>query len=379
MTEAASSKIDLALFLRTSPAMIRMQQVADEVYSLANSSDPLAPLVKEALDVIDEGLDACGVDKVSISFNGGKDCTVLLHLFAGALGRRRSESECSSPIPAIYIAVPSPFSVLEDFIRDAAKEYNLDLFYCRPPQEDSIETVVTPAPSKIIRGTDYMHPLPRPRGVGKAKGGEGMRQALEMYKNELPHIAGILIGTRRTDPHGSKISFRCPTDDGWPKFDRINPIINWSYANVWTFLRQLNIPYCKLYDEGYTSLGSTYNTFPNPALLVSPSTNVDRIPPISASSIISPTAALTAVMSNTHAVPEPPDSSTPAKLPSSDVSTTTGEMPPTKTTTAADNGTLAQYMNSGAFSSAPQYWPAYMLKEDHLERAGRGLNIPGVA
>lgn len=37
-----------------------MEQVAQQVYELANSNDPLAPRVKEALDVIDEGLDACG-------------------------------------------------------------------------------------------------------------------------------------------------------------------------------------------------------------------------------------------------------------------------------------------------------------------------------
>lgn len=126
----------------------------------------------------------------------------MLHLFAGALGKRRSESECTWPIPAINIAVPSPFPVLEEFIDDAAKEYNLALFNCTPPQEDTIETVVTPATGKITHGNDYMGPLPRPRGVGKAKGGEGMRQALEMYKAQFPQINGILIGTRRTDPHG---------------------------------------------------------------------------------------------------------------------------------------------------------------------------------
>ncbi|GAW09588.1 adenine nucleotide alpha hydrolases-like protein [Lentinula edodes] len=209
-----------------------------------------------------------------------------------------------------------------------------------------------------------------PRSVGKAKGGEGMRQALEMYKAQLPHINGILIGTRRTDPHGDRISFRCPTDEGWPKFDRINPIINWSYADVWTFLRQLNIPYCKLYDEGYTSLGSTYNTFPNPALLVTSkqSANLDIQPLPSASSIISPTTALTTVMSNTHATPQL-DALSPTEVLSTYMSST-------HTKSGAElNRTINQ---SSEFSSPSQYHPAYMLKEDHLERAGRGLNIPGV-
>lgn len=37
---------------------------------------------------------------------------------------------------------------------------------------------------------------------------------------------------------------------------------------VWQFLRGAHIPYCSLYDRGYTSIGTTANTIPNPALLV---------------------------------------------------------------------------------------------------------------
>ena len=36
------------------------RNIALEVYELAASDDPVAPLVKEALDVIDEGLDTHG-------------------------------------------------------------------------------------------------------------------------------------------------------------------------------------------------------------------------------------------------------------------------------------------------------------------------------
>jgi FAD synthetase len=67
-------------------------QIAEQVYSLAKSDDPLAPLVKEALEVIDRTLDTHGyvagvvptrirfanllprIEHVSNSFNGGKDC-----------------------------------------------------------------------------------------------------------------------------------------------------------------------------------------------------------------------------------------------------------------------------------------------------------------
>ena len=35
----------------------------------------------------------------------------------------------------------------------------------------------------------------------------------------------------------------------------INPIIDWTTEDVWEFIREYNIPYCKLYDEGYKRIG----------------------------------------------------------------------------------------------------------------------------
>ena len=49
---------------------------------------------------------------------------------------------------------------------------------------------------------------------------------------------------------------------------RIHPVIDWHYAEIWTFIRELGVEYCKLYDLGYTSLGGTTDTHPNPALAV---------------------------------------------------------------------------------------------------------------
>lgn len=35
----------------------------------------------------------------------------------------------------------------------------------------------------------------------------------------------------------------------------INPIIDWTDEDVWEFIHEYNVPYCKLYDEGYKRLG----------------------------------------------------------------------------------------------------------------------------
>ena len=35
----------------------------------------------------------------------------------------------------------------------------------------------------------------------------------------------------------------------------VNPIIDWTDSDVWEFIHEYNVPYCKLYDEGYKRLG----------------------------------------------------------------------------------------------------------------------------
>lgn len=35
----------------------------------------------------------------------------------------------------------------------------------------------------------------------------------------------------------------------------VNPIIDWTTSEVWEFIREYNVRYCRLYDEGFARLG----------------------------------------------------------------------------------------------------------------------------
>merc|ERR1712151_866203 len=77
----------------------------------------------------------------------------------------------------------------------------------------------------------------------------------------------FVLGTRHDDPNAGSQGKFAPSSSWMPPFMRVNPIIDWTYGQVWHFLRVFELPYSDLYDNGYTSLGNINDTIPNPLLL----------------------------------------------------------------------------------------------------------------
>ncbi|PWW80860.1 adenine nucleotide alpha hydrolases-like protein [Tuber magnatum] len=184
-----------------------------------------------SLGVIEEALRRYKLENVSISFNGGKDCLVLLILFLASLPpylpSPTSGGGEEGKINSVYVTTTHPFPQVDAFVQTCITTYHLSL-------------------------TRYSQP---------------MKSSFARYLQENPNVQAIFVGTRRTDPHGEFLSHFDVTDHGWPTFMRVHPVVDWGYKEVWGFLRELQVPYCALYDMGYTSLGGTKDTHPNPALL----------------------------------------------------------------------------------------------------------------
>ncbi|PKA65417.1 FAD synthetase [Apostasia shenzhenica] len=174
--------------------------------------------------------------QVAFSFNGGKDSTVLLHLLRAGYYLYTKEtgsfkddmdSQSKCPIRTIYFESPSAFPEINSFTYDTATVYELQLEIIRSDFKTGLEALLQEKPTKAI-----------------------------------------FLGTRIGDPNAIGQEQFTPSSFGWPPFMRVNPILDWSYRDVWAFILTCKVPYCCLYDKGYTSIGSIYDTEPNALLRV---------------------------------------------------------------------------------------------------------------
>lgn len=191
--------------------------------------------VNESLDIVRAAIDRHGLDEISVSYNGGKDCLVMLILILAVIHEKYEacsalvEAAVLDPnykLDAIYINSEEPFPELTQFISESTRQYHLNLV--------------------VIKSS--------------------LKEGFEDYLQSKPKIRCIIVGIRHTDPYGLSLQSEQVTDHQWPRFLRIHPILRWQYRHIWDFLVGTNVAYCPMYDRGYTSLGGVSSTVPNPFL-----------------------------------------------------------------------------------------------------------------
>lgn len=81
------------------------------------------------------------------------------------------------------------------------------------------------------------------------------RWCCELIKERHGKGRIVVTGIRWAESPRRKLRrmFEVCRTDGTKRF--LHPIIDWSTAEVWQFIRENNIPYCSLYDEGFKRLG----------------------------------------------------------------------------------------------------------------------------
>ncbi|KAG5668609.1 hypothetical protein PVAND_016545 [Polypedilum vanderplanki] len=182
--------------------------------------------LKNSFDIIEKAFQQYDTRQIFLSFNGGKDCTVLLDLIKNFLKNSISD------LKIFYFRQTNPFPEIDDFVSGCERHYGV----------------------KIIT----------------LEANCSMKQILEAIVENDDDLAACFMGCRKNDPtykKREKVDPFEPTDKGWPQLMRINPLLDWTCKDIWQYLLQNKVPYCSLYNIGYTSIGNMKNTIQNPHLI----------------------------------------------------------------------------------------------------------------
>lgn len=192
--------------------------------------------VRTSLALLERAIDNHGLEEIAISYNGGKDCLVMLILLMCTIHRKfcmKTPNNSTADLPldykldSIFINSEEPFPKLLEFIQSSTHYYHLNPIIIQLSLKEGFE--------------EYLH-------------------------STNNKVRAIVVGIRYADPYGANLEVEQMTDHDWPSFLRIHPILHWNYVDIWDFLVGCNLDYCEMYDNGYTSLGGINTTTPNPYL-----------------------------------------------------------------------------------------------------------------
>lgn len=192
------------------------------------------PKVIQSLKVLEEAIETYQ-EELWFSFNSGKDNTACFFMTAAILYRKSGYKAIDFKIKALNFEEEDPFPECESYMDDLKRNFRME--------------VMTLKNSENLTKSKFM----------KA----GMIKLVQENK-----LRAVIMGSRKTDPYcGSLTHFsKSSTDDGWPPFIRVLPIIDWDFKEIWKFFADCKVPYCVLYDKGYTYLGDRQDSVPNPVL-----------------------------------------------------------------------------------------------------------------
>ena len=201
---------------------------------MAPDRRPALPDVEEldATGVLRVALDARGRDRLALSASFGPEDIVLLDLLAGITERPRVFTLDTGRLPAETYE-------LIDHVRDRF-DVEVEVYF---PEAAAVETMV------------------RERGVNLFYSSVDDRlrccdvRKVEPLRRALATVDGWVTGLRRdqtaTRARTPKIALDLEHGLIW----KVAPLADWTEADVWSYIRERDLPYNALHDQGYPSIG----------------------------------------------------------------------------------------------------------------------------
>lgn len=80
------------------------------------------------MQILNETFERYSLQELFLSFNGGKDCTVLLHLINSVLRQRNKLLE--EKLLCLYMKPKCPFEEIEMFVEQCKEDYDIEVKTC---------------------------------------------------------------------------------------------------------------------------------------------------------------------------------------------------------------------------------------------------------
>ena len=196
---------------------------------------PAVPAGIEALDageILRTALVALGTDRLALSASFGPEDIVILDLLAGLTPQPRVFTLDTGRLPAETY----------DLIERVRSRFGIDIEIYSPDAAAVESMVRSKGPNLFYESVDNRLECCRVRKVAP------LRRALATVDGWVTGLRREQIATRAQTP---KIGLDLEHGLIW----KVAPLADWTRAAVWRYIRERDLPYNTLHDQGFASIG----------------------------------------------------------------------------------------------------------------------------
>ncbi|KAI9479888.1 3'-phosphoadenylsulfate reductase [Coemansia sp. RSA 989] len=151
-------------------------------------------------------------------------------------------------VPVIFIDTLHHFDETLDLVQRSQKRYEFKLHVFKPEGCETRADFIAKHGDELWKHDDVVYDY--------SVKVEPARRAYEELQ-----VRAVLTG-RRKSQKGDRAQLRIVEIEKGTGLVKINPLANWSFQQVWSYLRANEVPYNALLDQGYKSVGDYHSTLP---------------------------------------------------------------------------------------------------------------------